>query len=163
MSLFTFKAICLLVSCYLTLLRFIFAQRDCHWIPMGLRRDCQKIALGMRSDWRMAVAYLHRGIAIGLPWGCGGIVNGSPWECWAIGGSPWDCLWIAFGFAFGIGGRWGLPRGCLRFANGILWDYAGIPLGLPKFCQGVTSGLTRDCLICGPGFYRHRHDPELGS
>ena len=122
--------------------RGLFAQRDCHWITLRLRRDCQRIALRMLSDWR---------IAVGLPLDCLWIAFG--FLDWT--GLPLDCLWVCLG----IGGRWGLPRGCLRFANGILWDYAGIPLGLAKYCQGVTSGLTRDCLICGPGFYQHRPDP----
>ena len=104
------------------------------------QRDCHWITLRLRRDCQR--------VALGML---------SDWRI-AVG-LPLDCLWVCLG----IGGRWGLPRGCLRFANGILWDYAGIALGLPNFCQGVTLGLTRDCLICGLGFYQHRHDPELGS
>ena len=51
--------------------RGLFAQRDCHWITLGLRRDCQRIALGMLSD-------------CGSPWDCLWIAFGLPMVL------PWD-------------------------------------------------------------------------
>ena len=88
------------------------------------QRDCHWITLGLRRDCQR--------IALGML---------SDWRI-AVG-LPLDCLWVCW-FAFGIGGRWRLPRGCLRFANGILWDYAGIPLGFPWDCQKFARVCPRD-------------------
>ena len=157
-SLFTFEATYLLARCRLTLLRFIFAQRDCHWIPMGLWRDCQKLALGMRSDWWPWLICTE-----GLPLDYLGAAEGLSTDRLGNAERLADRRGIAFGLPLGLPLDWrkmgiakGLPTVCQWNTLGLCRDSLGISLGLPKFCQGVTSGLTRDCLICGPGFYRHR-------
>ena len=107
----SFKAKLLFFRCDLTLLRFIFAQRDCHWITLGLRRDCQRIALGMLSDWRIAV------------------------------GLPLDCLWVCLWDWRKMGIAKGLPTVCQWNTLGLCRDCLGIAKILPGCDLGIDKGL----------------------